>query len=64
MNETYWIVVAPNGDFAMKTLASKRTNAMSAYTWIIRPQIRHPRTWDKEYRKGARCKKVRLVLEE
>ncbi len=70
MNKTYWVVVKPNGFVCHGTISWWREGAVKSYSKSVAylpvgSCDEHIRVWwRKEYRKGARCVKVRLVLEE
>ncbi len=68
MNETYWVVVKPSGWKLYRNIRLYRNIAIQDYIWECfgyQPSKKQTRQfWRKQYRKGARCKKVRLVLEE
>ena len=64
MNETYWVVVEPAGNWAYWTLQEKRTDAIQKYYTDFMGATtskQERRLWKVSYHNGARCIKVRLV---
>ena len=63
MNETYWVVVRPDGEVRTSTMRLTRRHTLRLYAqfWCGGPPHRRREWWRKQYRKGARCIKVRLV---
>ena len=64
MNETYWVVVEPDGIVHFSGLRLSRLMAVNFYTAIwhhASGDDAQKREWRKQYRKGVRCIKVRLV---
>lgn len=69
MNETYWVVIWPRERPLWLRLARYRRDAIRYFIMdvFLMPYIAANdarQEWRKLYRRGARCKKVRLVLED
>lgn len=65
MNETYWVVVKPDGFVCHRTISLWRSGAVKDFAKPYRSRDTRDENigqwWLKQYRKGARCIKVRLV---
>ncbi len=66
MNKTYWVVVAVSGHSLGFTVRWRREDAIKRYVKCFermptKYEIRQ--IWRRQYKRGARCVKVRLVLE-